>query len=445
MTQTIALELNEINFEFVQAYIKAGELPNLARLLDRHGLIVTEAEKEYPFLEPWIQWPTVYTGLSYGEHGIFRLGDSVEANHVQIWEYLESHGLSVGAVSPMNAVNRCSNPAFFLPDPWTETKISAEPRVEKLYACLKRLINDNASDQRPMAETARELLPLAMRYTALKSAGEYLRVLRHARAHKWSRAAILDRLLADVFLALWRQHKPDFASLFLNAGAHIQHHHLYDSDIYHGDRANPSWYSSAAESDIDPLLLIFRVYDKIVRDFMALPNTRLLVTTGLSQFPNEREFYQYRLVAYEETMRTFGLSDFEAHQRMSRDFLLTFADERAAKGAEALIEQIHCGGQQLFSIDNRGASLFCQVAYHGEPEGLSAVVAAGKSADMRDQFALVSIENGLHRTLGYHIDSGLDAATANALPRQPLTSLFDRVAGIALSGANKGVRMAASA
>jgi hypothetical protein len=76
---------------------------------------------------------------------------------------------------------------------------------------------------------------------------------------------------------------------------------------------------------------------------------------------------------------------------------------------------------------------------------LSAVVAAGKSADMRDQFALVSIENGLHRTLGYHIDSGLDAATANALPRQPLTSLFDRVAGIALSGANKGVRMAASA
>src|SRR3546814_10041375 len=77
-------------------------------------LTQTVAEKAYPALEPWIQWPTVYTGKSFAEHGIFRLGDAVDRNHVQIWEYLESRGLKVAAVSPMNAANRCSNPAFFL-------------------------------------------------------------------------------------------------------------------------------------------------------------------------------------------------------------------------------------------------------------------------------------------------------------------------------------------
>jgi hypothetical protein len=443
MTQIIALELNEVNFEFIEAYIARNDLPNFRRLLSEHGLIKTISEKEYPYLEPWIQWPTVYTGKTYSEHGIFRLGDAVDHQHVQIWEYLEGFGLKVGAVSPMNAVNRCESPAFFLPDPWTDTPVTADPSVARLYGVIKRLVNDNASDRRSVAATARELLPLAMRHLSLGSTGEYLRVLGHMVRHKWARAAILDRLLADLFLSLWQSAQPNYASLFLNAAAHLQHHHMYDAAIYDGERSNPGWYSSAADGSVDPLLLIYRTYDSIIGDLMALKNTRLFITTGLSQYPNEREHYQYRMTTPEATLSRAGLRDYQVQLLMSRDFLLAFTDPAAATMAASQLAKVQCRGENFFSVDCRGDTLFCQIHYHGDPSGLAEVTVGGATYDLSGEIVLVSIENGLHRTLGYHVDTALTAASANSLPPQPLATLFSKFAEAALQGIHSMERPAA--
>jgi len=42
-----------------------------------------------------------------------------------------------------------------------------------------------------------------------------------------AKALILDSLLVDVHFTLWIKYKPDFSNLFLNSGAHIQHHYLF--------------------------------------------------------------------------------------------------------------------------------------------------------------------------------------------------------------------------
>jgi hypothetical protein len=47
----------------------------------------------------------------------------------------------------------------------------------------------------------------------------------------------------------------NFASLFLHAVGHIQHHYTYASKVYDGNRTNPNWYNKAAEIDGDPLVL----------------------------------------------------------------------------------------------------------------------------------------------------------------------------------------------
>src|SRR3546814_4283540 len=79
-----------------------------------------------------------------------------------------------------------------------------------------------------------------------------------ATQYKWAKAAFLDRLLTDMTFSLMRKHRPDYVSLFLNAGAHIQHHHMYDSAIYPGNRSNPGWYSRSAEhtSELQSLMRI---------------------------------------------------------------------------------------------------------------------------------------------------------------------------------------------
>jgi hypothetical protein len=422
--RVMSLELNELNFHYIKAFVEKGYLPTFAKLLAGCDLVETDAGEVYPQLEPWIQWPTVYTGKIYAEHKLFRLGDIVYKDQTQIWDYLEARGVSVGAISPMNASNRCENPAFFLPDPWTHAKIVAEPRAAKLFELLVKIVNDNASSDTSVAGFAKQILPLALPYLRSRSMTGYFKILPKALRYKWGKAAFLDRLLADLFIALWQKKKPGFASLFLNAGAHIQHHHTYDSTVYGGQKANPGWYSKAAETGADPLLFIYQVYDGIVAELMALKDTHVFITTGLSQVPNERDHYQYRIVDFDGFFAKVGLKDMTIRPRMSRDFLLEFPTAAAAQAALPILDKVRAGEKPLFAIEERGETLFCQVAYFGKPEGLQKVSIDGVDGDLSKAFVLVSIENAIHQSTGYHIDT---RAPKGGAQRIPLTEVFNRL------------------
>lgn len=439
--QTVSLELNELNFHFVKGYVEKGHLPAFRKLFETCQLFETHSEKDYPFLEPWIQWPTVYNGKTYGEHGIFRLGDTVNHEHMQIWEDLESQGLTVGAISPMNAANRCKNPDFFLPDPWTVTKTTADPKLNKLYELVRLTVNRNASDELSTIRLARQLIPAALPFIGGVNIKRYLQILPMALRHKWAKAGVLDRLLCDVFLSLIKSKGTQFASIFLNAGAHIQHHHMFDSSAYVGELRNPSWYSSAADGAIDPLLFIYGVYDLILSDLLSRPDLHVLITTGLSQTPNPRERYQYRIVEFDTFLARLGIKDAEVHPRMSRDFMLEFPTLEAGAAAKKRMEAITCRGKPLFSIEDRGLTFFCQVAYFGPPEGLAEIEHDGAVHDYSDDLVLVSIENGIHQTIGYHFDTRLPK-TAEKI-EIPLTEVYNRLRTAALTDSTRKLRGAA--
>ena len=91
-SQLALVELNEVNFDYVKFYTRQGRLPVLARLLRQHGMAQTHSEQVYDHIEPWIQWVTAHTGLTYAEHGVFRLGDIDRHDIPQIWEMLEKAG-----------------------------------------------------------------------------------------------------------------------------------------------------------------------------------------------------------------------------------------------------------------------------------------------------------------------------------------------------------------
>ena len=136
MKNLTLLELNEINFDYVHWYIEKGySLPGFEWLMQQNPA-ETFAEDKYEELEPWIQWPSVHTGKTYEEHQVFRLGDIVNTNHRQIFEAVEAQGFRVGAISPMNAANKLTNPAYFIPDPWTKTKRREAGWFIDLAKCL---------------------------------------------------------------------------------------------------------------------------------------------------------------------------------------------------------------------------------------------------------------------------------------------------------------------
>jgi len=84
----ILLEFNEIVPQLIDRFIADGRLPQFAKFKETSDVFVTSAdEPSAPYLEPWIQWYSIHTGLSYKEHGVYRLTDGLQQDHDDIGEY----------------------------------------------------------------------------------------------------------------------------------------------------------------------------------------------------------------------------------------------------------------------------------------------------------------------------------------------------------------------
>ncbi|MBO9622456.1 MAG: alkaline phosphatase family protein [Sphingomonas sp.] len=420
----LMLELNEVNFDQVREYADRGKLPTLGKMIAEHGVTETVSETRYDELEPWIQWVTAHTGLSFAEHGVFRLGDAVGKDLRQIWETLENQGLKVGAISPMNAPNRCRDAAFFVPDPWTPTRVTGSPVLTRLYDAIAQAVNDNAQS-RLTPSSAAWLLAGMGTYARPANYGVYLSLLASAaRRRPWARALVLDQLLADVFLGEVKRKRPDFASLFLNAAAHIQHHYLFNSAVYSGPHSNPDWY---VPKNADPVLEVYELYDRIVGQVRNLfPEARLLLATGLHQDPHPEVTFYWRLNDHAAFLRKVGVPMERVEPRMSRDFVVYCTDADQALAAQRRLEAIKTkDGVPLFEVDNRGNDLFVVLTWPNDiGEGFEYRVDNVPHADLRSEVSFVAIKNGGHNGIGYMLDTGSPKATPERIPLSDIPRLI---------------------
>lgn len=425
-TQLLLLELNEVNFDFVEAYSAQGELPVFEALIRRHGLSRTTSEESHERLEPWIQWVTAHTGRSFAEHQVFRLGDIVAHDIPQIWEELEQHGLKVGAISPMNAKHRLRDPAFFVPDPWTRTKVTARGTLRKLYDAMCQVVNDNAAST--VTPAALKSLALgALRYVRPQSYPLASKLVMRSIGKPWRRALLLDLLLGEVFMHEVRRTSPQFASLFLNAAAHIQHHYMFCAAPYKGPHRNPNWYVAAG---LDPVLESYKLYDRILGTICRMfPRARVMLATGLHQDPYPRSTFYWRLKAHAAFLRMIGVPFVNVEPRMSRDFLIQCADAAMARhAAEILNSATASDGMRLFDVDNRGSDLFVMFTYSREvTAGLGCTVLGREYSDLRQHVAFVAIKNGEHNGIGYFLDTGISRGEQDREEVFPLKDMPARI------------------
>jgi hypothetical protein len=421
MSRLLFLELNEVNFEFLEHYARAGALPTFARLMRSQGYARTRSETVYEHIEPWIQWFTVHTGQPYAKHGVFRLGDGPQAGARQIWEELSQRGRKVGAFSPMNAGNVLADAAFFVPDPWTKTRVAAPARMRAAYDAICQAVGDNAEGHITATSALQLLLGLAS-YSKMRNWGAYLTNGMLGMRRHWPRAVFLDRFLADCFLHLWERTRPDFSTLFLNGAAHIQHHYLFNSAAYRGPHRNPSWYLPAG---MDPVLEIYTLYDRILAECLALdPALRVMMATALHQDPVEEPVFYWRLRDHAGFLRSIGCEFERVEPKMSRDFLVVSKDP--AKVEMILKSGRAPDGEPVFEVDNRGDSLFVTLAYpHEIKDGFEVSFGSVTVKDFLKETVFVAIKNGRHNGIGYFLDTGARAAPG-AEPI-PLTDLWQRM------------------
>ncbi|MEO8316343.1 MAG: hypothetical protein ABI645_16295 [Pseudomonadota bacterium] len=395
----IFIELNEINFDIVRSYLATTPLPAFQRLFSGPW-IRTTAEERYEDLEPWIQWPSAHTGLSASEHNVFRLGDIVHNKAPQIFERLESWGFRVGCISAMNAENRLKDPAYFIPDPWTDTPPDKSWWSRALAQAVSQAVNDNSS-QRLTAKSAFYLLLGFMRFAQPKNYSRYLRLAVRSRDAPWRKALVLDLFLHDLHMRMFHARRPHYSTLFLNGGAHIQHHYFLNARPVRTEStlANPDWY---VPGNVDPVAEMLSVYDRILADYLAIPGIDVIVATGLSQRPYDRAEYYYRLRDHGEFLKRIGIRCRAVQPRMTRDFLIEFDSAAEAKVAENRLAAISVDGTALFGeVDNRGDSLFVVLTYPKEITQDLTFEVDGKTERLALHVVFVAIKNGMHQTGGF--------------------------------------------
>ncbi len=144
----IFIEFNELCPDLLRDWMSAGALPNFKRFHDASQVFTEVADvDEQEFLEPWIQWYSMHTGLSYPQHKVFHLTDGPKAGHTDIWHVLQEAGHTVGNFAGMNAPGLSGAGSFYLPDPWcsTEPPHPAEMQAYQRVVLTKVQENSNAS------------------------------------------------------------------------------------------------------------------------------------------------------------------------------------------------------------------------------------------------------------------------------------------------------------
>lgn len=401
MKPLILIQLNEVNFDVAAEYIKSrpGLFLNISRLMARDS-IVTTSETKYELLEPWIQWPSVYTGLSFSGHGIFRLGDAVNARHKQIYEYLDDNNFSVGAICPMNATNRVANCAYFIPDPWSDTPSDGSFWSRNITSALKQVVNDNASSKVSF-RSAITLAAALCRFARLKNYFYYARLAITSWGKPWKKALLLDLFIHDFHLACLKKWPANFSSVFFNAGAHIQHHYFFNSLINKSILQNPSWYINEIE---DPVFEFLQLYDRIIGDYINRSDIEYILTTGLSQIPFDDSKFYYRLCNHEQFIAELGISFAKIHTRMTRDFFITFNSEQELQKAQSILSAITAGSRQqnLFGeIEKKPNGLFVVLDYAEEITSETEFFHNGQATELMSKVSFVALKNGMHCASGF--------------------------------------------
>src|SRR3954452_24899966 len=100
--RVVVLEFNELTPGLIDRFIAAGELPNFGRLRSSSRSWITDADEPQELLDPWIQWPTVHTGVGFEDHRVLKLGEGSRNEIPTIADVVSGAGRRVWLCGSMN-------------------------------------------------------------------------------------------------------------------------------------------------------------------------------------------------------------------------------------------------------------------------------------------------------------------------------------------------------
>ena len=294
--KVLLLEFNEITWTVADRFMRDGKMPHLTRLRAEGTAAAPEALERPPFLDPWISWVTLHTGVDRSVHGALVLEQDVTTIRAKrTWDYALEAGKSVGIFGSISAYPPRPVPGFMVPGPFApgpETYPKYVEPVQRLNRKYTQVHHKNAEADTifSMAKQGVDLLRLGLRpetcaQIALQLATERVKPHMH-----WKRVTLQPLVNYDFFAGLYDRYKPDFATWHSNHAAHFQHHYWRAWD----DTGFPSPATDEERRKFGGAMEHgYRVVDDLIGRFAGLidDDTVLVVASALGQRPYSNDLY----------------------------------------------------------------------------------------------------------------------------------------------------------
>ena len=233
----LLIELNEFNGDLLRSVAQSHGLKHVEQVLSwNHARTWTSDKYETGFLEPWVQWVSVHTGVPSSQHGVKNSGDVPNLAEEQIWERWSRRGLSSIVWGVMNGDRRhAENCKIFIPDPWTFSE-SAYPASFQGLIALPRYLAKNYLDFSKLTalRSGSSLLTTLLRSVKASDFIDGLRVFGRGIVcfgpTNLVFIAFFEYLSAMAFIRAVEQNRPGAAIVFINMLAHVQHHYWKTRD-----------------------------------------------------------------------------------------------------------------------------------------------------------------------------------------------------------------------
>jgi hypothetical protein len=361
--RTFLIEFNELSPTLLTQFIGRGLLPAFEAFRRDSLVFTTDAGEDPPALEPWIQWPTVHSGLPYSEHGVFALGDGRRILRTPLLgDVLSAAGVSVGICSAMN-MSYGSLGGYVLPDPWDVDGQAYPASLGTYYRTVAAAVQESSRHGLPppreLARFVLFLLRNGLRPGTVRSVVTQLVAERRTPSLRWRRASVLDELQYDVFRHLNRQHKVEFASFFSNSTAHYQHYYWRNMEPELFEAPPPDADSPSLAGAI---LHGYRSMDRLLAKFMAdEPDALLVLCTALSQEPwSDTTKQTFRPRSY-ATLFAFAGIDLAAagavKPMMAEQFQIELPDKAQAARTEAALNGLTIDGHRVLTVQRTETTL----------------------------------------------------------------------------------------
>jgi hypothetical protein len=364
----LLVEFNELSPILMDRFIGQGHLPNLRTMRDQSEVCISEAEEKPPYLDPWIQWVNVHTGVPYSEHGISALSQGHKLRYKSLWSIVSDEGWPVWVCGSMNVQYDERIRGYVLPDPWATDLPPYPDELKPYFHFIQENVREYTNDRVPLTRSdyfqfMTFMLRHGLSFSTVEATVRQLHSERRTGCGRWRRAFIMDKFQFDMFSAIYRRLKPRFSTFFLNSTAHMQHCYWRDMQ--------PELFTIAPKREAQleygsAILHGYQEMDGLLGRVLNLvgDSAVVILATALSQQPcllyeDKGGKHGYHVSDYDRLMAFAGVAcPYRCAAVMSGQFWIHLQSESDAKIVEMRLQALRLGEKRVISTRREGSSVF---------------------------------------------------------------------------------------